>query len=97
MRAAVFLLMISMPLGLTPAAAAQDAAKNVQTSAVTAKTLTDSDVLALVESKLAPEVIVEKIKASECDFDTSPEGLIALSKAGISNDVIFYMQKRSSR
>ena len=91
MKAAVFLLMISMPLGLTPAAAAQDAAKNVQMSAATAKTLTDSDVLALVESKLAPEVIVEKIKASECDFDTSPEALRKLKDAGVPDSLLLVM------
>src|SRR5205085_1073280 len=91
MKAAVFLLMISMPLGLTPAAAAQDAAKNVQTSAATAKTLTDSDVLALVESRLAPEVIVEKIKASECDFDTSPEALRKLKDAGVPDSLLLVM------
>src|SRR5947209_16088434 len=91
MKAAVFLLMISMPLGLTPAAAAQDAAKNVQTSAATAQVLTDSDVLALVESKLAPEVIVEKLKASECDFDTSPEALRKLKDVGVPDSLLLVM------
>ena len=35
--------------------------------------------------------------ADAVDFDTTPEGLIALSKAGISNDVILHMQKKRSR
>ena len=35
--------------------------------------------------------------ADSVNFDTSPEGLIALSKAGVSNDVILYMQKKGSR
>src|SRR5947209_9588244 len=91
MKAAVFLLMISMPLGLTPAAAAQDAVKNVQTSANAAQVLTDGDVLALVESKLAPEVIVEKLKASECDFDTSPEALRKLKDAGVPDSLLLVM------
>ena len=91
MRAAVFLVIISLPLGLTPAAAAQDAAKNVQTSADAAQVLTDRDVLALVESKLAPEVIVEKLKASECDFDTSPEALRKLKDAGVPDSLLLVM------
>ena len=32
--------------------------------------------------------------ADSVSFDTSAEGLIALSKAGVSNDVILYMQKK---
>jgi hypothetical protein len=35
--------------------------------------------------------------AESTNFDTSPEGLIALSKAGVSNEVILYMQKKRSR
>jgi hypothetical protein len=73
------------------AAQAQDAAKNVQTSAAAAQVLTDSDVIALVESKLAPEVIVEKLKTSECDFDTSPEALRKLKDAGVPDSLLLVM------
>ena len=73
------------------AARAQDAVKNVQPSAAAAQVLTDSDVLALVESKLAPEVIVEKLKASECDFDTSPEALRKLKDAGVPDSLLLVM------
>ena len=86
------IILLTAAAAATPdAARAQDAAKNVQPSAAAAQVLTDSDVLALVESKLAPEVIVEKIKASACDFDTSPEALRKLKDAGVPDSLLLVM------
>src|SRR2546423_4389779 len=86
------IILLTAAAAATPdAARAQDAAKNVQPSATAAQVLTDSDVLALVESKLAPEVIVEKIKASACDFDTSPEALRKLKDAGVPDSLLLVM------
>ncbi len=79
------------------AAAAQlaGAAKTVQPSAPpqaqAARPLTNDDVLKMVESKLAPEVVVEKIKASPCDFDTSPGALGALKDAGVPDALLLVM------
>ena len=44
---------------------------------------------------LSDENIKLAIDAAErLDFDTTPDGLIALSKAGVSRSVIAHMQKR---
>ncbi len=53
--------------------------------------LTNADVLRMVEAKLAPEVIVEKIKSSPCDFDTSPEALRGLKDAGIPDALLLVL------
>lgn len=50
--------------------------------------LTNQDVLDMLKAGLSPEIVVAKIKASACNFDTSPAVLEALKKAGVSNDVI---------
>jgi len=88
------------------AAAAQDAAKIVQPSgegastaqsgrpaqpAQSAQPLTNADVLKMVEARLASEVIVEKIKGSSCDFDTSPEALRGIKEAGVPDALLLLM------
>jgi hypothetical protein len=80
-----------MSLAPPPVTAAQDAVKNVQTSAPAAQALTDEDVLKMFESKLAPEVIVEKIRAAACDFDISPGALRKLKDAGLPDSVLVVM------
>ena len=74
--------------------APKDAAKIVQTPTPPvqqSRPLTNEDVLKLVESKIAPEVVVEKIKSSACDFDTSPEALRALKDAGVPDSMLLVM------
>lgn len=82
------------------AAQAQDAAKIIQPSSAPARqtqqqqsprTLTNADVLKLVEAKIATEVVTEKIKASACDFDTSPEALRSLRDAGVPDSLLLVM------
>ena len=73
-----------------------DAAKIVQPSeppqtAQTAHPLTNADVQKMVESKLATEVVVEKLKASPCDFDTSPAALGKLKEAGVPDSLLLLM------
>ena len=94
-------LILAAQAALWPAAArAQDAAKFVQPSAQAqhqrpaaqpARPLTNDDVRKMVEAKLAPEVVVEKIKASPCDFDTSPEALKGLKEAGVPDALLLVM------
>jgi hypothetical protein len=45
----------------------------------------------MVEARLASEVIVEKIKGSSCDFDTSPEALRGLKEAGVPDALLLVM------
>lgn len=51
-------------------------------------TLTNDDVIKMAQAKLPDGVIVAKIKASPCKFDTSPDTLIKLKQAGISDTVM---------
>ena len=53
--------------------------------------LTNADVLRMVEAKLAPEVVAEKIKTSARDFDTSPGALRALKEAGVPDPVLLLL------
>ncbi len=86
---------------MTTAALPQDAAKIVQPSAPPQQqaqlaaqqtpSLTNADVLRMIEAQLAPEVIVEKIKTTPCDFDTSPEALRGLKGAGVPNSLLLLM------
>ncbi|HEX8118487.1 MAG TPA: hypothetical protein VF521_14520 [Pyrinomonadaceae bacterium] len=61
-----------------------DAAKPV-------RPLTNADVLEMVEAKLSPEVVVEKIKASPRDFDTSPAALARLREANVPDSILLLM------
>ena len=92
----VFLTLLLL-LSACGAARAQsaDAVKIVQPSAppqaLAARTLSNEDVLNMVESKLSAEVIVEKIKAAPCDFDTSPAALAGMKEAGVPDSLLLVM------
>jgi len=89
--AVLLLLLVSGAATAQPA----DAAKTLQPSdtpqAQAPRPLTNDDVRKMVEAKLAPEVVVEKIKASPCDFDTSPEALKGLKEAGVPDALLLVM------
>ena len=53
--------------------------------------LTNDDVLRMVAAKIATEVIVEKVKVSACDFDTSPAALRDLKGAGVPDALLLLM------
>jgi len=53
--------------------------------------LTNAEVISLTKAGLASSVIVEKIRTSSTDFDTSTNGLIALKQAGVADDVVAAM------
>jgi len=50
--------------------------------------LTNRDILNMVQAQLGDAVIVAKIKSSECKFDTSPDVLIKLKHAGLSDTIL---------
>lgn len=50
--------------------------------------LSNEDVIKMVQAKLPDAVVVAKIKSSPCKFDTSPDALIKLKQAGISDAVM---------
>ena len=41
-----------------------------------------------VRAKLSDEIIIGKMRATRCSFDTSPNALIQLKKAGASDAVV---------
>jgi hypothetical protein len=58
--------------------------------------LTNNDVIDLVKSNISADIIVAKIRSSECKFDTSPEALKGLKEAGVSDEVVLSMVEAPS-
>ncbi len=48
----------------------------------------NDDVIKMVQAKLPDSILIAKIKSSTCDFDTSPDALIKLKRAGVSDIVL---------
>ena len=60
-----------------------------QTPAATSgQTMTNADVLKLVQAKLSDDLIVSKIQTSKCGFDTSTDTILKLKSQGVSDAVI---------
>jgi hypothetical protein len=53
-----------------------------------AQALTNADVVKMVQAKLSDATIISEIKNSTCTFDTSPDALIKLKQAGVSDQVL---------
>jgi hypothetical protein len=77
-RNVIFLFVILLGLAFSQACRADDI-------------LSDASVIQLQKLNLGDDVIIEKIKASKCNFDTSIAGLTLLKSAGISSAVIAAM------
>lgn len=61
-----------------------------------AATMTNKDVIELVKAQFGTDIIVAKIQASTCSFDTSPDALKELKSAGVPDAVILAMVKSST-
>lgn len=61
---------------------------NPLATAKPAETLTNDSIIELQSLNLGDAVIIEKIKASKCDFDVSVNGLKLLKQAKVSDPVI---------
>lgn len=59
-----------------------------------AATLSNSDIIDLTQKKLPSSLIIQKIKTSKCKFDTSTNALLALTKAGVAEDIIMLMMEK---
>ena len=55
--------------------------------------LENKHVLVMVAARVAPEVILEKIRTSPCNFDTFPPVLAELRSKGVPNSVLLAMVK----
>ena len=53
--------------------------------------LTNAGVQEMVSAKIAPQIIVMTIQSSPSRFDTSPDQLVRLTRAGVPQDVIAAM------
>jgi len=57
-------------------------------------TLKNADIITLTQKKLPKTLIIQKIKTSDCKFDTSTDAMINLTNAGVSEDVIIEMMNK---
>jgi hypothetical protein len=65
--------------------------KTTEATVVKPAVLTNKDILDMNKIGLPPEVLVAKVKSSQCNFDTSPASLQALKTAGVGDNVILAM------
>ena len=71
---------------------------SMASTAPTSKALHNQNVIEMARAGVAEENIVLAIDSAEAtEFDTSPDGLIALSKGGVSKNVIAHIQKRGKK
>jgi hypothetical protein len=82
-KVVLFIVMGSIPWGLL---VAQD----------TQRTLTNADVVNMTNSGIGEQTIVLMIQKSQTKFDTSPEAVIELKKAGVADSVLNAMLSTSS-
>jgi len=69
----------------------------VREAAATDSALTNDDIKAMAGAGLNDDIIIAKIGSAKKDFDVSAEGLIDLSNAGVSQEVISAMLGVGSR
>src|SRR5436309_1318867 len=50
--------------------------------------VTNDDIIKMVQAKLGDGIVISKIKASPCAFDTSVDALVKLKETGVSDPVI---------
>ena len=60
------------------------------------QTLTNSDVIQMVQAHLGTEIIVKQIQNSRCRFSLTTRSLIALKRAGVPDKVIEAMQAKGN-
>ncbi|MGB7924544.1 MAG: hypothetical protein WCF57_14990 [Pyrinomonadaceae bacterium] len=87
----------TQPPPSTPSASQETTnTQEAATTMTTADALTNADVLEMLRAGLAPEIITAKIKASASRFDTSPDTLQELKKAGVPDAIVLAMVEASN-
>jgi len=79
--------------------AAIEAQKALATSENSAKaqensSLKNADIITMTQKKIPNSLIIQKIKTSNCKFDTSTDAIVALTSAGVNEDVISLMMEK---
>jgi hypothetical protein len=64
-----------------------------QTSGV----LTNNDIVKMVKVNLRDDIIISTIRSSQCDFDTTVNGMVKLKTAGVSDAVIQAMREAQAK
>lgn len=72
------------------------ARENHQLSQSPDDVLKNQDILDMLKAGVSPEIIIAKIKSSECGFDTSPKILQEMKTAGVPEAVILAMVEASA-
>ena len=72
----------------------QDIAAQEAENSIIKNTITNADIISLTEKKLPTVLILQKIKTSTCNFNTSADELIKLSNAGVSDEVLLLMMEK---
>ena len=75
----------------TQSATTSTTPKLAAAAVVDSTVLTNKDILDMNKIGLLPQILVAKIKSSQCNFDTSPASLQALKTAGLGDSVILAM------
>jgi hypothetical protein len=65
--------------------------QDTQTPRATAKPLTNADVLGMLSAGLTQDIVIAKIAASACEFDTSPAALKVLKASNVPGAVMLAM------
>ncbi|HEY7783210.1 MAG TPA: hypothetical protein VIB00_00705 [Pyrinomonadaceae bacterium] len=91
MRKALCLFLIFVLCNLCIASPVLKAQQPAHETKPTSAELTNQDVLDMIKSGLATEVIVAKIKSSPSKFDTSPATLAELKTAGVNDSIVMAM------
>jgi hypothetical protein len=69
---------------------------NKKADAENKATLKNADIIDLTQKKLPNSIISSKIKTSKCTFNTSPDALVELTSAGVSEEIINLMIEKAS-
>ena len=84
-------LLLVQTTPLMAAVSSPQAVKIIQQSQDAVTPLSNRDVLEMFKANIAADVIIAKIKASACDFDTTPAALQQLKTDGVPDAVILAM------
>src|SRR5918911_1260779 len=86
----LLLLLAQTPL-MRPAVSAQEAAKSIQPSPLSATPLGNQEIIRMVQAGFTPETILFTIKSSASNFVTTPAALQQLKEEGVPDAVILAM------
>lgn len=95
-RKLIIFLTSLMILGTLIASGGQARSRRNSPAVPTETVLTNKDIMGMAKAGLPADVIIAKIQASACRFDTSPSALEGLKSAGVPDSVILALVKHSS-